>query len=232
MSAPSSWVSLLQELSRGRTGVLASPECDLCRTDGSHRDRISQSPADRNPFALEIVPPTGACCPPSSTTFHQRPLSVGSHQGLHARIGMVPLSAFARTEEGFETGRKAFRLTLGGTDAAPVLLGKTRRVLIDLNRLVAEEAAHYSRNSFPVRLPLTPSDGTASEWRALEERIRSAVPLEFRRTYPPLRNGTPLAGMERPLLETFLPERLHIYRQRYYDTRGAGTGGPPGRARR
>jgi hypothetical protein len=31
-------------------------------------------------------------------------------------IGLLPLSTFARTEKGFETGRTTFRLTLGGVD--------------------------------------------------------------------------------------------------------------------
>ena len=110
---------------------------------------------------------------------------------------MIPLSAFARTEEGYETGRKAFRLTLGGTDGAAVLLSKTRRVLIDLNRLIAEEASHYSRNTFPVRRTMTPSDETVAEWSALEEQIRAAVQPAFRSGHTALRSGSQAAAAER-----------------------------------
>ena len=44
-----------------------------------------------------------------------------------------------------------FRLTLGGVDPAEILLVKTRRLLIDLNRLIAEEDAHYNRKSLSFR---------------------------------------------------------------------------------
>ena len=67
-------------------------------------------------------------------------------------IGLLPLATFARTEKGFETGRTTFRLTLGGVDGAEVLLAKTRRLLIDLNRLIAEEEAHYNRKPLSFRV--------------------------------------------------------------------------------
>jgi hypothetical protein len=47
-------------------------------------------------------------------------------------------------------------LTLGGADDAERLLAKTRRVLIDLNRIIAEEEAHYNRREgrdWPLRAP-------------------------------------------------------------------------------
>ena len=60
-------------------------------------------------------------------------------------IGLLPLATFARTEKGFETGRTTFRLTLGGVDSGEILAAKTRRLLIDLNRLIADEDAQYNR---------------------------------------------------------------------------------------
>ena len=109
-------------------------------------------------------------------------------------IGLLPLATFARTEEGFETGRTTFRLTLGGVDGAEVLLAKTRRLLIDLNRLIAEEEAHYNRKPLTFRV-LDSRSSRAIElgraWDAIAKQIlqhggnraavRSLMPL------PPLR---------------------------------------------
>ena len=110
-------------------------------------DAQASLPHDRNPFDIEIIPPTGSLYP--LMIIHQLPSGLSLDwlaSGLARQgIGMLPLSTFARTEQGFETGRKTFRLTLGGVDNAEVLLKKTRRVLIDLNRLIGEESSRYNR---------------------------------------------------------------------------------------
>ena len=176
-------------------------------------------PADRNPFAIEVVPPQGSMYP--LLHIHNLPSGLSLDwvaSGLARQgIGMIPLSAFARTEAGFETGRKAFRLTLGGTDGAPVLLGKTRRVLIDLNRLIAEESARYSRNTFPVNRQTVPSDDIRTHWTSLEARIRTVLPQVFRNASASDHNVLPNTDAERAFMQTFVPERMQVYRQRYFD---------------
>ena len=136
-------------------------------------------PAERNSFGIEIIPPAGSMYP--LLLIHRLPAGLSLDwvaAGLARQgIGMIPLSTFARTERGFDAGRKAFRLTLGGTDGAEQMLAKTRRVLIDLNRLIAEEGARYSRRPYPSaptfgRRPRT----LRSLWTALEGRIREALP--------------------------------------------------------
>ena len=109
-------------------------------------------PPNRNPFGITITRPTGSMYP--RMTLERLPAGISLDwiaSGLARQgIGLIPLSTFAHTEDGFETGRKSFRLTLGGADGAERLLTKTRRVLIDLNRLIAEEESHYNRKWFPL----------------------------------------------------------------------------------
>ena len=116
---------------------------------------VKNLPSDRNPFGLEIIPPTGSLYPLLRVERLPAGLSLDWLASSLARagIGMLPLATFARTEKGFETGRKTFRLTLGGMDNADVLLGKTRRLLIDLNRLIAEEDARYNRKQVSFQVP-------------------------------------------------------------------------------
>ncbi len=102
---------------------------------------VENLPPDRNPFRLTIIPPTGSMYP----LLHIKRLPPGlsldwlSSSLARRGIGLLPLATFARTEEGFETGRTTFRLTLGGVDNAEILLAKTRRLLIDLNRLIPKK---------------------------------------------------------------------------------------------
>ncbi|MGA9117730.1 MAG: pyridoxal phosphate-dependent aminotransferase [Bacteroidota bacterium] len=116
-------------------------------------DAVQALPAERNPFSITVRRPTGSMYP--LLRIDRLPFGVSLDwlsSGLARRgIGLLPLSAFARTEKGFDTGRKAFRLTLGGTDGAAQLGVKTRRVVIDLNRMMAEEESRYNRSTLPER---------------------------------------------------------------------------------
>ncbi|MCG6958333.1 pyridoxal phosphate-dependent aminotransferase, partial [bacterium BMS3Abin03] len=113
----------------------------------------SELPDNRNPFDIQVHRPQGSMYPrmvinklPNGLSLDWLSTSLAA-QG----IGLVPLSSFARTSKGFELGRKSFRLTLGGSDSPESLLRKTRRVLIDLNRIIAEEQSKYNKHFFPVR---------------------------------------------------------------------------------
>ncbi len=108
---------------------------------------VENLPLDRNPFHLAIIPPTGSMYPRLQIGRLPPGLSLDWLASSLARrgIGLLPLATFARTEKGFETGRTTFRLTLGGVDNGEILGAKTRRLLIDLNRLIADEDAQYNR---------------------------------------------------------------------------------------
>lgn len=114
---------------------------------------VVELPESRNPFGIKVERPQGSMYPRMTINHLPNGLSLDwLSAGLAAQgIGLIPLSAFARTAKGFERTRKSFRLTLGGSDSADVLLRKTRRVLIDLNRLIAEEQAKYNKHNFSVK---------------------------------------------------------------------------------
>ncbi len=113
----------------------------------------SSLPVERNRYDIAVRRPTGGMYPLLTIARLPNGLSLDWLASGLARqgIGLLPLSAFARTEKGFDSGRKAFRLTLGGVDGAEALFTKTRRVIIDLNRMIAEEESRYNRVSFPLR---------------------------------------------------------------------------------
>lgn len=179
-------------------------------------------PAERNPFGITITRPIGSMYP--RMTLHHLPAGISLDwiaSGLARQgIGLIPLSTFAHTEEGFETGRKSFRLTLGGTDGAPRLLTKTRRVLIDLNRLVAEEEFHYNRRLLPVlrqrrHLRLDQTD-LRRQWSAFAEKVSEAcsglVGEQFKSAPRPA--GRNLDG-ESPA--EFVSDRLAVFAARFED---------------
>jgi aspartate/methionine/tyrosine aminotransferase len=177
----------------------------------------SQLPKGRNTFDIRILPPTGSMYPLMVIDRLPSGLSLDWLASGLARqgIGILPLSTFARTEEGFETGRKTFRLTLGGTDGAETLQLKTRRVLIDLNRLVEQEAFRYNRHyalltTVPVRLQEAPD---STRWEAAMDAVRREyarmghhVPRQFQSAIPDARS-----------VQEYVRIRLETLHQRYRD---------------
>ncbi|HXX65062.1 MAG TPA: aminotransferase class I/II-fold pyridoxal phosphate-dependent enzyme [Bacteroidota bacterium] len=183
---------------------------------------VQNLPADRNPFDIDILAPTGSMYPMMVIRRLPAGLSLEWVAAGLARqgIGLIPLSTFARTGSGFDTGRMAFRLTLGGTDGAPSLLDKTRRVLIDLNRLIAEESAQYSRKTFAVHTHSANREAALRGWvdveRAVQRRIRSLLEK------PPRNWGMGIGGEEsaKALRDSYAIERLHVYQGRFLDRHG------------
>ena len=183
---------------------------------------VKNLPSDRNPFGLEIIPPTGSLYPLLRVERLPAGLSLDWLASSLARagIGMLPLATFARTEKGFETGRKTFRLTLGGTDHADVLLGKTRRLLIDLNRLIAEEDARYNRKQVSFNVPER-SRGRSTDllraWDAFGEQL-----IQNCKTNQACRRLSAMQPLDskrliREFIQSHIPERLDVFRNRLLD---------------
>lgn len=180
---------------------------------------VENLPQDRNPFGLDIIPPTGSMYPLLHVGTLPAGLSLDWLSSSLARrgIGLLPLATFARTEKGFETGRTTFRLTLGGVDNAEILLAKTRRLLIDLNRLIATEDARYNRKQLPFRIPETQSTERARAIDAVLERILQECTNN--RTHRRL-ISMPLLDNEyawRDFVQGYAPERLGLFRSRLLD---------------
>ena len=182
---------------------------------------VKNLPSDRNPFSLEIIAPTGSLYPLLRVGRLPAGLSLDWLASSLARagIGMLPLATFARTEKGFETGRKTFRLTLGGMDHADVLLGKTRRLLIDLNRLIAEEDARYNRKQVSFEIPERSRIRSADllrAWDAFEERlIQNCENSQSSRLL--VLNSLDSKQLLRELIHIHIPERLEVFRNRLLD---------------
>jgi aspartate/methionine/tyrosine aminotransferase len=187
-------------------------------------EAVKNLPSERNPFGISITPPKGSMYPlmvidklPSGLSLEW--LASGlARQG----IGMIPLGTFARTEQGFETGRKAFRLTLGGTDPVPALLKKTRRVMIDLNRMISEESANYNRRTFTV--PSAVRKGGANGQESRSDRWRLVEQEVVRKCEALIKEGAPAVPPELrqrhyfdAFTREFVPERLGLFRTRYED---------------
>lgn len=176
-------------------------------------------PPDRNPFGLMITPPAGSMYPLLRIEHLPAGLSLDWLASSLARrgIGLLPLATFARTERGFDTGRSTFRLTLGGSDRADTLLAKTRRLLIDLNRMIAEEDARYNRKQLPLHHSagaLKQASDRLPQWEGVARQIFQQ--FEDERAFNSLTNLPHLdgKGLRADFLNTYLPERLEVFRTR------------------
>jgi aspartate/methionine/tyrosine aminotransferase len=178
-------------------------------------------PVERNPFGLTIIPPTGSMYPLLHVERLPDGLSLDWLASSLARrgIGLLPLATFARTEDGFDTGRRTFRLTLGGADHAEALLAKTRRLLIDLNRMVAEEDARYNRKALTFHAPQGSlrTQERLEMWDSFAGRLARLVsdgPYQRALAGVP---GIDAARLRKELVEAYLPERLDVFRTRFLE---------------
>ncbi len=187
---------------------------------------VFELPKERNEFDIKINKPAGSMYP--HLVIEKLPSGLSLDwlaSGLAVRgIGLIPLSAFARTSSGFELARKSFRLTLGGTDSANDLLFKTRRVLIDLNKLIAEERSKYSRKEFtviysPARDNKFTSDSLL-KWKNFARQTRTYAENLVRRNGESISSLYLQSNLGRIFLDEYLPERLSIFENLFRDNLG------------
>ncbi len=178
-------------------------------------------PSDRNPYQIEIRRPQGAMYP--NMIIRKLPTGISldwlaSKLALQG-IGLIPLSTFARTAKGYEIGRNSFRLTLGGVDDAGILRQKTRRVLIDLNRLIAEESLNYTRRELtPAQFKTT---GLFSEYAIVFDeflkRTASEAGVLLSKKLKPVARHFNIPKMMRQFNADYLPQRFLVFRQKHRD---------------
>ncbi|MGC8654701.1 MAG: pyridoxal phosphate-dependent aminotransferase, partial [Candidatus Kryptoniota bacterium] len=188
-------------------------------------EAVRQLPKERNQFDIEIIPPVGSMYPRMVVNNLPSGLSLDWLASGLARqgIGLVPLSTFARTEMGFDTGRKSFRLTLGGTDDAETLNKKTRRVLIDLNRLIAEESANYNRREFKHKdvsfKKYVDLMQNADRWNEVELRLRDNITSTVHEVVRKLGLHEDLEAHVKRIQNDYLPSRLSVFRNKFEERR-------------
>ncbi len=185
---------------------------------------LSDLPPDRNPFRIELRRPRGSMYP--HLVVRNLPAGISLDwlaTGLSKRgIGLIPLTAFARLEEGFDLARQTFRLTLGGSDGADPLARKMRRVLIDLNRLIAEETSRYTRKAMPIRTTSHPMPAAFKDaepqWERTAQNVLAALTRkEVERTIRPIVPDEDLPRLIDQIRDEYVPMRMHAFGQRFND---------------
>ncbi|NOX88996.1 MAG: pyridoxal phosphate-dependent aminotransferase [Calditrichaeota bacterium] len=174
-------------------------------------------PPERNPFGIEIKAPQGSMYPlmfirqlPSGISLDALSSSL-ANQG----IGLVPLSTFARTENGYQTARPAFRLTLGGKISGEPLYYQMRRVLIDLNRLIAQEASSFQKQRLKIKKKSLPGITVKDDaWNRIGVRIRRSAQESLEKKLS--RKNAPLkSDCQAEFFDEFLSSRLKVLEAQY-----------------
>lgn len=176
-------------------------------------------PKERNPYQIEIRLPKGAMYP--NLIIHNFPKGI-SIDNISIRLsqrgmGMVPLTAFSKTQIGYEDARKIFRLTLGGKDDAATLKRKTRRLLIELNRVIGDEARDYQLLSTTKISDIAPeqySKDVHIKWLDIIKKVEQAARNQFHSAAQDLELEQ---AQIRHFLEGYLPWRIKIISKRFTD---------------
>lgn len=186
-------------------------------------ETVADLPAERNRFHIIISPPEGSMYPHLKVTHLPPGLSLEWLASGLARqgIGLIPLSTFARTEKGFDAARNSFRLTLGGTDGSDTLSQKTRRVLIDLNRMIGEESAGYNRREFDikpvyVKKKTVAIDNTAG-WERIEAGLMEKINQMSGKPPTPFDTDSDSALHMKNFQNEFVPDKLSVFKQRFLE---------------
>ncbi len=184
---------------------------------------LQELPSDRNPFAIEIIAPEASMYPRLIINKLPNGLSLDwlSTELAAQGIGMIPLSSFARTKKGYELARKSFRLTLGGADSPETILKKTRRAVIDLNRIVADEKVKYIRHTFPVTgtalLGAVEDSQQKYQWERFVQQVTSASASEFSKIDEKTGTIDSLEIFRKTYFSEYLPGRLKIFHGAFED---------------
>ncbi len=171
-------------------------------------------PAERNPFSIEILAPRGSMYPLMLIQKLPAGISLDALSTILANqgIGLVPLTTFARTATGYQMARKAFRLTLGGKLSGERLYYQTRRVLIDLNRIIAREASLFQKQILIQTQPLR-----NGPWQSWLNHLQTLALKQFNRQ---AEKDTLLKHGQHVFEKQFLNERLltlnHQFASRFY----------------
>ncbi len=163
---------------------------------------IDDLPEERNPFKSKILAPRGSMYPlliiqrlPAGISLDALSTTL-ANQG----IGLVPLTAFARTAAGYQMARQSFRLTLGGKLSGERLYYQTRRVLIDLNRIIAQEASLFQKTVLISDLNTEPQD-----WQPVLEQVKQLALIDFKKRS---KKETLLKDQQSTFQNIFLKERI------------------------
>lgn len=187
---------------------------------------IQQLPADRNPFNIKITKPDGAMYPHMVITDLPGGLSLDWLSSCLAieGVGLIPLSTFSRTAQGYELGRKSFRLTLGGTDSAETLKVKVRRIVIDLNRRITEEASRYTvhrlKDVRPGRTVSGATNDNPAKWKVFSDQVRQQSQNLVLQELKKLPSGVDKSGILDEFQNHYIKHRLDTLNQRFSDRAG------------
>jgi len=186
---------------------------------GALERAIQDLPVDRNPYGVVVIKPEGSMYPHLKIKKLPPGLSLDwlSSQLARYGVGLVPLSAFTHTSQGFDEARQSFRLTLGGGEAANVLYRKMRRLVIDLNRLIQREQIRYNRPSFIKMGFGIRKNGSLIESEKFWTGIVELIQAYSQRIIGKISRDWPNYGDNTEFLSSYLPERLSVFKHLFFD---------------
>ncbi len=184
---------------------------------------VDELPDERNPYEIRVEAPKGSMYP--RLVVERLPAGISLDwlaSGLAPRgIGLIPFSTFARTARGFNLARKSFRLTLGGRDGPFLLQRKTRRVIIDLNRLIEDQEKLYTVQTIPFTRTQLREGGSSQSakrrWVGIQASLEEHTVMHLGPMLDKYEDRLKADEDRQHFIQEYLPERLEVLRQRLYD---------------
>ncbi|KAA3610053.1 MAG: aminotransferase class I/II-fold pyridoxal phosphate-dependent enzyme [Calditrichaeota bacterium] len=182
------------------------------------KQAFTEFPADRNPFQVSVKLPSGSMYP--HLVIKKFPKGVSTDNiGLKLAkrgIGLIPLTTFSKTADGFAEARNSFRMSLGGKDDAETLKNKSRHLVIEMNRLLNDESRDYQllkHAAFKQENVSPVFEEATVNWDSLINEIKITALAGFKK----IAENLDSADQEKEFYNTFLPWRLSILNRRFSD---------------
>ena len=191
------------------------------------QNAVSEISTEENPFELTVIPAEGAMYP--HLLVKRMPLYVSIDKiasSLAVKgIGLIPMTAFARSEESFEYANRCFRLTLGGTLSANKMAVKVRRLVTELTRQVRREVEHYTLHRLPqngVLSDLAKHPDVKAHLQHYETQLNNLIEQIYQLVDAHFHKWAPRSQIDkikdyREFVEKYLPERLEVLRVKLHD---------------
>ncbi len=187
-------------------------------------------PDEINPYKIRFLPPQGAMYPQLAVQKMPAVVQIEklAFQLAHQGIGLIPMTNFSRTVEGFNLANRTFRLTLGGELEIKEIPLKIRRLMEELTEQIRKQAENYYYHRLPrtdllkdaVRTFSTqkPSDIFRQKTVQLYETVQKLAEKRFYQTLPRRTNDElKQANVLDDFLSYFLPRRWQFLENKMQD---------------
>jgi len=194
------------------------------------RQEFESLSSQMNPYKITYFSPEGAMYPRLFLAKMPDTVQIEkiSFQLADQGIGLIPMTNFSQTVEGFDLARRSFRLTLGGRLEIDTIPKKIHRLVTELSEQIRRQAENYHYYSLPesdLFRRVTTDAITKQQLETIQKKsdalfteIQNLAKSDFLEILPDwARKKLAISNALQDFLTQFLPNRWLFFQNRLHD---------------